>query len=329
MTFKFDNHNNGGYASIGVTGNPGTLNQSMGSVEVREAGVNYQTEYTLGLEKIILVRNENAAVLTPNLGSGLGYDLGAMFEGYQKNEAVSINWQSSDFSSHYGYGYTYTLHQEDNILDVQDLMVSGIQNHILKEVRLNHSYDLAKNSPNSNITPVNPDKGKLTLESLEFRGRQGAKYMPPYRFDYYDREKENISLEKLRQDVITAYGPDNESGYREKYYLERKALIDDWGYVHDDEDRWSLKSIKMPTGASMNIDYEEDDYWIEAFSRRYWENDLEFNLENFQSLTPSRAILTVGVAKDRNSTVDDFPFTDYFSVLDSCGIDLYIARCRN
>ncbi len=330
MDFKFgnDNHNNGFNDEIGTSGNPGLLNQSMGNVHVKEPGVNYETEYTLRLDKILLVRNENADGLTPDLGSGLGN----MLNGYVKNDAVQINWQSDDFISHYNPGYTYTLHQEDNILDIKDVAASGIQNHILREVRFNHSYDLAKNSPNSIITGINPNKGKLTLESIEFRGRQGAKYMPPYRFDYYDRDAENISLEELRRSLMgydLTSGLDDTPAYREAYYTERKALIDDWGYIHDDEDRWSLKSIQMPTGASINLEYEEDDYWIEAFSRRYWEDDLEFNLENIDFLTSNRAMLTIGIRKDRNSIVDDFNLTDYFSDSDFCGIDFYVARCRN
>ncbi|WP_139063655.1 hypothetical protein [Flagellimonas eckloniae] len=334
MDFYFEN---GGNEEIGTSGTQGWLNQSMGiDVDVRETGVNYDTEYTLRLDKILLVRNENADGLTPDLGSGLG----SGFSDYTKNDQVLINWQSEDFRNHYGDGYTYTLHQEDNILDVQDVAVSGIQNDILKEVRFNHSYDLAKNSPNSWVTPVNPNKGKLTLESVEFRGRQGTKYMPPYRFDYYDRDAENVSFEELRKllmgdDLYNA--ADDTPTYRAAYYSARKDLVDDWGYIHDDEDRWSLKSIQMPTGASIDIEYEEDDYWIEAFSRRYWEENLRFSVYYDPNQTwgcggtfngyRDYKIYVQNLSGIDNDLVTDF--NKYFEIGDQVYLDLWMCKRRD
>ncbi|MEN1785024.1 MAG: hypothetical protein AAGF77_07785 [Bacteroidota bacterium] len=316
---------------IGITGgSQGTLNQSKADLHVRETGVAYQQEYTLKLDRIVLMKSEDAATLSKDAGSILGN--GAVT--YQKHRQVNGTWRSTDFKAAYGLSgtqqYLYNLHQQDNVIDINDYQAADLEDKVLREVRLNHDYALAKNSPNSLPDPQNLSRnlGKLTLNSVEMRGKAGTKYMPAYEFDYHGKEEDNISLEAIRQEVVQDYGDGTEE-YRREYVKRRKAYIDNWGFIHDDEDRWSLKSIDMPTGALISIEYEEDQYWTEAFSRRFWEDHLEFDLEDLPSLTPSRRMLRLGVRKDANVNIDDFDFTDYFSPQDSCGIDFYISRCRN
>ncbi|WP_010518694.1 RHS repeat domain-containing protein [Croceivirga radicis] len=326
MTYKFDNRNGSG-DYIGTTGNPGDLNQSMGnSVHVKELGVNYQTEYTLSLNKIILVKNKN----NNKLNAALGSNLGAKFNNYVKNDVQSINWRSPDFIENYGENYTYTLHQEDNIIDVLDYENSTIQNDVIKEVEFNHSYSLARNSSNSiQINPSNQFKGKLTLESIQLKGKKGEEFMPPYRFDYFARETNNISLDQIREDVIVKYGSENTADYRSEFYREKKKQIDNWGYFNGDEDRWSLKSIQMPTGAVIEVTYEEDDYWIEAFSRKYWEDQLEFNIESFENLNNSKARVNLGIRQDFNVIGDEIDFTNYFRINETTFLDFYVSKCWN
>lgn len=273
FTYRFLNENNGGKTNIGSTGeNNGQLNASNEDLYVRERGTTYRKEYSLKLDRIALVKNDVAHLISPNMGNGLGN----VFNGYQKNKTVDGGWNSSDFIrayKHIGGKHEYKIHQEDNMLDINDYNSSGIRANVLREVRFSHSYDLAKKSPTSPIaSSQNPHQGKLTLDSLHFCGKEGADYMPPYIFEYYDEHKHNISLKSIREQL----GNDNTTAYRREYVIRKNEEIDNWGFIEGDEDRWSLKSIKMPTGGRIKIIYEEDQYGKEAFSRRIINHGLKF-----------------------------------------------------
>lgn len=306
--FKFPNTNSGG-TTIGITGeNNGFLNEYDSDLHVRETGVTYKKEYSLKLNRIVLIKNNVAELINPTLGNGLGSGL----SGYVKNETVNGTWDSPDFQEAYSSNYEYQIHQEDNVLDIKDFQASGIQPNVLREIRFAHSYDLAKRSSNSITTSQNPNKGKLTLDSLYFLGKGGYGYMPPYVFQYHDEDKDNISYESIREEVMNEQNPpsDNTNYYRSQYVIRKNQKIDNWGYINDDEDRWSLKSIKMPTGAEIKITYEEDKYWIEAFSRRIFNHGLKFRWETISGSQNKRLRIQ---KSDWPSISEDAPddFTKY------------------
>ncbi|MEX0313279.1 MAG: hypothetical protein AB3N18_03805, partial [Allomuricauda sp.] len=330
--YSFTNSNAGILENtINPTGNPGTLSQSH-DVHVREIAVPYREEYTLRLDRIALVKNNVAQSIQPNLGSGLGSSL----DGYQENQSVNGTWTSPDFRDAYSSNYQYLLHQEDNVLDVSDFDSSGIQSNVLREVRFQHSYDLAKNSVNSIVTTQNPYGGKLTLDKVHFRGKAGANYMPPYSFEYYDEEKENISLAGIRENLNNQYG-ENTADYRREYTKIRKQSIDNWGYIQNDEDRWSLKSIKLPQGATINLTYEEDEYWTEAFSRRYWEENLMFAIYDTDNPCGTTGGTFHGpcyydiYVKNLSGIIQNIEvdFSDYFNVGDKVYLDLWICKVED
>ncbi|WP_190808399.1 hypothetical protein [Flagellimonas sp. S3867] len=329
MNYKFTNQNAGYNANIGVTGSPGPLNQSDSNLHVQEGnpndssddGVQYEREYTLRLDRIALVKNNIASSIQNNSGNGLGNQLNS----YTKDQVVDGTWNSPDFQNAYSSNYQYLLHQEDNVLDIKDFEASGIQSNVLREVRFQHSYDLAKNSSNSIVSVKNPSKGKLTLDRLHFLGKGEADYMPPYAFEYYDEEKENISLEKIREDVI-GNGSENDTYYRQNYIKERKKFVDNWGYIQNDEDRWSLKSIRLPQGATINLTYEEDKYWTEAFSRRYWEDNLEFAVKRDGNSVPGSFMYVYVRNEEGIQSNAQVSFDDYFIVGEKSFLDLWIIR---
>lgn len=335
--YSFANANAGiggnGPDEIGATGNQGGLNQSDENLHVRELFVPYEEEYTLRLDKIALVKNEVAGNLQTNSGTNLGNGL----SNYQENQIVNGTWRSPDFRNAYSANYEYLLHQEDNVIDVNDFTASGIQSNVLREIRFQHSYDLAKNSPNSIVTAQNPFKGKLTLDKVQFLGKGGANYMPPYTFEYYDEEKENISLAGIRQDLKNELSitNDNDPRYRREYTKRKNLLVDNWGYIQGDEDRWSLRSIQLPQGATINLTYQEDTYWTEAFSRRYWEENLQFSVYN----NPNQdwgcngngfigyrdlKIYVQNLSGIEQDYVADF--TEYFTVGERVYLDLWICK---
>jgi len=259
------------------------LNESDENLAVKESGITYRSEYSLKLDRIPLVKNDIADLISPNMGNGLGN----AFYGYKKNKIVDRSMTSQE----------YKIHQEDNMLDINDYNLSGIQANVLREIRFSHSYDLAKKSPTSPIAnSKNPHRGKLTLDGLHFCGKGGADYMPPYVFEYYHEHKSNISLKTIREEL----GNDNTTAYRKEYVIQKKKNIDDWGYIQGDEDRWSLKNIKTPTGAQINISYEEDQYGKEAFSKRILNHGLKFQLQSISGSQDKR----VRIGKTSDNSMD-------------------------
>ncbi|WP_340064260.1 Ig-like domain-containing protein [Ascidiimonas aurantiaca] len=329
LKYAFDNANNGGGNMLTPTGANSGFNGTT-AIYVKEPGVQYAREYSLKLDRILLLRNEIAAQISKkNIGGPASRNpqvtsLGSGLTGYTANTSHSPGWLSDDFDQAYVLNYMYQIHQEDRVYDITDINDAFIQSHIIKAVELGHSYDLARNSPSSPqaLAHLNPSRGKLTLDYVRFLGENQTRYMPPIRYDYYMKDLNNISLADLGSGLT-------DTQFRKQYNALRRDQVDDWGFMagtHQGRDKamaWSLKEIKMPTGASIHIDYEKDRYWTEAFARRFWESDLEFSL---QSYTNGRAVIKV--KEDRNSTVTDFKFTDYFGAVgDTCYFDFFVSRC--
>lgn len=280
LSFKL---RNGDSDLIGCTGNgcnTNSLNKTESNVFIRETGVHYQTEYTLGLDKIILLDSKVGSTLSKwNTNS-----LGGAFQGYAPDSQNSPGWISPDFSYVYENNYSYGMHLEDNVIDVNDINTSII-NQAIKIIDLEYDYSLAKNSPSSFGAANNPFYGKLTLKSVQTLGRQGVKTMPKSEFNYYGTNLENFAAE--------SFGQNNPTNEQIATYIEqKKEAVDSWGFrqgtylgssgIQSKAVAWSLKKIKTPTGAAIDIKYQEDDYWTEAFSRRYWMDGLEakFTSEN-------------------------------------------------
>jgi hypothetical protein len=341
ITYPLGNSQNPYLGNTGDGANSGSLKYTNSNIYVREymqrpgttgasnKGVEYKREYSLKLSKIVLVNSEVGKSLPKN-SSG---NLGSLYQsqGYVPNDTCNPNWESPDFKSVYHPNtstYTYGIHNENQVLDVNDVSSSFIAQNALKVVELEHSYDLAQNSDSSKNAPSTSENGvkeaKLTLNSVKFKGRGGADYMPATRFDYYLKNMPNLSL-----DAFSTSSTPNSNAI--KSYIEAKAEnVDSWGFMQgtyageNKAKAWSLKEITMPTGAKIEIDYEEDDYWTEAFARRYWHNEfLSFKLYN----NSGSDYYTIEIAKDGAlDLADDFSFEDYFYEGERTSIDLWVSR---
>ena len=153
-----------------------------------------------------------------------------------------------------------------NVYDIGDIQANSsfrsfIDINATKRIKLVYETDeslkLCKKSLNSFIALGNPPavdesdvyankQGKLTLRRIQYLGRNNQKIIPDYKFEY-------------------AYNPDYN-----KYYW------DGWGYYNpngtssmsshktsqtdQDGSAWSLTKITLPTGGSIQIDYERDSY---------------------------------------------------------------------
>ena len=108
----------------------------------------------------------------------------------------------------------------------------------------------------------------------------------------------------------------------------KRDNIDAWGFLKNEYNgtpkikAWNLKEITFPTGANLEFDYEEDDYWTEAFARRYWTEELQFTIDN---LTVDTFDITIRQNTDEINLIENISFLDYFSESDPVFFDMWLA----
>jgi len=135
----------------------------------------------------------------------------------------------------------------------------------IKVVHFDYDYSLCPNTPNSALdATLNPNKGKLTLKKVWFTyGKSQKGVLNPYVFQYaqntagqYDAAL-NPEYSFKNYDRWGNYKPDNTNGRRNAefpYSDQVKSNADKNAAVY------ALSSIKTPTGGTMRVYYESDDY---------------------------------------------------------------------
>jgi YD repeat-containing protein len=181
----------------------------------------------LCLDKIILLKNEDD---TANKTSGT-----------DSNQNIIIGYPNSEKSYERA---KYNMY--DNILDVND----SWQGCIAKAIKvIDFSYDAS----------LVPGDSRLTLKSVDFKGKGAASVLPPYKFDYIN-------------DTNT-FNIDNKDG---------------WGYPLNKPETFSLNKITTPQGGTINIGYESNKF-ISTVSQKldfssnnktYFTADENLNLSN-------------------------------------------------
>ncbi len=246
--------------------------------------VSYLSQRTLKLDKIVLLKNSdfNNSVETNTQFTNI------------TNEPTShtANWSSMNHIS-------YLMNQQLDVIDNGDFITDpntgtlDIYSKALKVIVLNQNYDLAKNSPNS----TSPDKGRLTLNSVEVLGKGGTSFMPPYSFEYLGKQ--------------INYNADTNQK-------------DNWGYYVNDPTIWTLNKINTPIGSSVEFEFEKDEYYTEAYSRRMFDED---NLQ-FKAYKDSSEYEVVEFQKSPTWT-EPINFLDYFSSTDPTWGSLYCCHNEN
>ena len=123
----------------------------------------------------------------------------------------------------------------------------------IKTVHFEYSYELFSNVPNSVAG------GKLTLKKVYFTfGKNGQGKLHPYRFNYNIPDYQKYQFRQY--DRWGSYKPadsTNPAGLNNAefpYATQDKTKADRWaGY-------WQLNEILLPSGGSINVTYESDDY---------------------------------------------------------------------
>ena len=113
-----------------------------------------------------------------------------------------------------------------------------IQSKTLKRISFVYDYSLSKNTPNSFATT----KGKLTLNRLAVYGRNNAKTVPDYLFEY-------------------GYNPDFQNQSWDGWGLYSGGSGNHLPHTTDlTPSAWSLTKIISPLGNEINVAYERDVY---------------------------------------------------------------------
>lgn len=258
--------------------------------------LDYPEEETLALDQIVLLKNGSS---------------------FARNKYLKQTQAPSVVQGRAKYGnlvdYRFFLKEYRNVLDIGDFSnINDLHQQAIKVIQLNTDYSLAKgllNSVYSGTPNSKADrKGKLTLRSVSFLGKQGIQYLPPIRYDYYGEEE--------------LYKNPDGGDYLSSAFTQSR-FKDNWGYHKDaPPETWSLKSITTPTGGSIEVKYEKDDYHTEAFSRRYWEDNLQikFTKENNRRYVYFRPKPTFAEQVD---------FREYFDIEDNVALDIqYVSNPR-
>jgi len=237
----------------------------------------YKPVSTLKLDEVIVIKNSDLEdVLSQNAvtdlkNHGKQYNHTNTGEGEYQSFVESGNFPLLNLTSLYSYPIqdviqTVQYHYGDQVIDARDFF--GIKDQLLdkslRSVYFDHDYSLAKGTINSysnyhlyedfSISRSKEKDGKLTLNSIHVLGNGGVETTPSTDF-YYGKNPTNEDVEK--HDSWGYYKSDYDpSVYSENAEMGRLTTT----ASANDVDAWSLSKIVMPTGASVNIEYESDEY---------------------------------------------------------------------
>ncbi|MBI4648072.1 MAG: hypothetical protein HY738_16175 [Bacteroidia bacterium] len=136
-----------------------------------------------------------------------------------------------------------------------------------------NEYTLCKNVPNNTNTGTNNNNnGKLTLRKIYFTYGNSLKgRLSPYVFEY---SSFNPDYNRMYLDRWGNYKPNTDPLYQDYPYAEQdKTFADQYAGA------WKLNRIELPSGASITIEYEADDY-------SYVHDKLAANMFNVAGFSP-------------------------------------------
>jgi hypothetical protein len=137
-----------------------------------------------------------------------------------------------------------------------DLVKNGLAKaRPIKTVHFEYTYELCKNTPDNPGTTA--DKGKLTLTGISFvyNGQENKIAKSKYSFTYGD----NPDYSFAAADRWGTYKPasQNPAGLKNSDY---PYTIQDKTISGNNAGAWSLKTITLPSGGQIEVNYESDDY---------------------------------------------------------------------
>lgn len=159
----------------------------------------------------------------------------------------------------------------------RDYIINTVNATPIKEVNFEYDYSLCPNIKNNNGDPVDKSgntvavnssanvnlvRGKLTLKRIWFSyGKSKKAALSPYDFEYSENNPSYDSRNCDRwgnykpSEVGAGYALNNPTPNAEYPYAEQNKLIAD-----NNANAWLLKKIKLPSGGTISVNYESDDY---------------------------------------------------------------------
>jgi hypothetical protein len=145
-----------------------------------------------------------------------------------------------------------------------DLLKNGRANaKPIKTVHFDYTYELCKNTPDNPGTTA--DKGKLTLKGIYFtyNGKENRTIKNKYSFSYESKPEDNPNYSVASADRWGSYKPasQNPDGLKNSDF---PYSIQDKTTINNNAGAWALKTIKLPSGGQIEVNYESDDYaWVQ------------------------------------------------------------------
>jgi hypothetical protein len=129
----------------------------------------------------------------------------------------------------------------------------------LKTVHFEYNYSLCPNIP-SYYNPANTAEkgGKLTLEKVYFTYGDSKKGMlSPYVFKYDGNNPPYSAHNQDRWGTYKNAGSDNPAGLNN---IDHPYTLQDRAGANNNVAAWALKTIQLPSGGEIAVEYEADDY---------------------------------------------------------------------
>lgn len=336
-----------------------------------ESGFEYKKQLQLMLEKIVLVKNSNAIVSKGDFNNNLALNVNGLTNYSDKTYTIDFSNQGG-FYNVYGdpnilinnesgvydvkdfenFDYSNAV----NVIDLEYNYNLAVKDH----TNTNNDITKSNGSPGAVYNAVkNPNNGKLCLKSVRFLGRNNYDYMPPYQFEYkgeykgsnsnYIKYPVNAIIKKQsysfgginwQGNTISSVSTNQNGIVTQQIPIVDARAKDEWGFLKDIEGQesqvmaaaWTMTQIKTPTGAFIDFEHEEDDFYTEAFSRRYWTEGLQFS---FSNLTPynfnnpsANANRTFDITIKKNEVetlLPNFDMRDYFIQNEPIFFDFWIC----
>ncbi len=180
----------------------------------------------------------------------------------------------------------------------------------VKVVRFEYSYDLVKGTPNA-------DSGKLTLKKVYFYYQNNFKgqYFP-YEFEYNNENSDEIDYDYLSNDRWGTYKPKNINATIgiDLKNDEYPYTIQDSSLTNRYAQAWLLKKIKLPSGGTIQVEYESDDYaWVQDKRAAIMAKIDGFITDINASGTTNDLWQTNGVIVDIGADPEDYGYSSGFT----------------
>jgi hypothetical protein len=148
---------------------------------------------------------------------------------------------------------------------------NGVNATPIKSVHFEYNYSLCPGTPNRNpTTNGHSESGKLTLKKIYFTYQKSYKAkLSNYQFNYADNDQNGTAEANFRYNLK---GYDRWGDYKRNPASSSCGIYDslttaEFPYTDQDStlankysSAWALTSIKLPSGATIKVKYESDDY---------------------------------------------------------------------